>query len=214
MKKLGLLLVAAVLVFGFSSCDTAQQLTEAEALEVVEVLSNATTDSLYSQDVSRMTGDELAKAVSASFTATQTGGGTAVFNYLADANSDAGAGLADAVAYFDVTFTDFTVDAANDDGTTTEYTLNGTMYMEWDMEISYDAAAASFVWEYVYLLYTDSTDTLSVAGGVINTTLDINVENVLTMTSANGSLTVSYTINGTCNGYTFDDENGTMTVSY
>lgn len=213
MKKIGLLLIAAALIFGLSSCDTATDLTKEEALEVVEVLSSATTDSIYGQGFSR-SGDEMAKALSASFTENQTAGGTAVFTFLTEQNSGAGDGLASGAVYFDVEFTDFVVTVIEDDGATTDYTLNGTMYMEYTIDLEIADDLSSMAYEFVYLLYTDSDDTLSIVGGTINTSLDLNIKDTLTMNIDGTAMTMSYTISGICNGYTFEDETGEFTYTY
>jgi len=208
MKKIVLLLMTAALVVGLNSCDGTQKLTEDEAKQVVGVLTTATAGSLNAPS-SKTSGDAFAKALTATFESTQSGGGTAVFTFTADANTEAGDELTGAQARFNVAFTDFIVTVADDAGTETTYTLNGTMYMEYKLDFTLDPIGLS----YSFKLFTGAEDTLAIAGGGINTPLELNVTNTLKITGLSVGGTMSYTMSGSCNGYTFADTNAQISAS-
>jgi hypothetical protein len=64
-----------------------------------------------------------------------------------------------------------------------------------------------------FKLFTGAEDSLAVDGGGINTPLDLNVTNTLSMSSSTVGGSMSYTLNGTCNGYTFADKTAQITAS-
>ncbi len=198
--------MTAALVVGLNSCDGIQKLTEAEAKQVVGVLSAATQGSVSSQS-RNVTGDDLAKALSASFTKTQSDGGTALFTVSTSSDYASDDGLTDAQAYFNVKFTEFTVKVTDDAGTVTTYDLNGTMYMEYKLEFTFTSM------DYSFLLYTGTTDTLAVKGGSIDTPLEISIINTLSLFGDGTTGSVDYKLTGICNGYTFTEETIQITAS-
>ena len=210
MKRIIFLLMTIAVVFGLSSCDPVQTLSEADAKKVVEAVSSAASGSLGSAEAGR-SAEDTARALTSSFQKTQTGGGIAQFTVRTNRNENVGEGLSSAAAYFNIEYTDFDVVVTDEDGDETTYTLNGTMYMEYKYTASW---ASGFSLGYEVLCFTDSEDELLVDGGGINTQLELNVSNTVAMNiSAGNSYTISYECSGTCNGNTFSDESGTLTAS-
>ena len=208
MKKITLLLTIVALVIGLSACSTEQTLTEAEAAEVVGVLSTATVGS---SPADKTLGEELSKAltVTTDFTATQAAGGTAAFKFAANHDTTVGDGLAGgADAYCNVTFTNYVVKITRDDNTEIEYTINGNLYMEYTSSFN----LANLSYSYTMLLY-GTPETLSISGGSINTALDLKITNTMTLALTSASASVTYSLDGVCNNYTFSADNFTISAT-
>ena len=212
MKRILIILITAAVLLGLSGCDPVKDLSEAEALRAVEAVSSAATGSLTAGSRSSLTEDlsrAITSAVTTSFKTEQTDGGSATFSIQTEQNESAGEGITSADAYFSVTFDEYLVDVTDEDGAETKYTLDGTMYFEYTFDFNLNPLSYS----YEILCFTDEDDELWIDGGGINTQLELNITNTYTMSLSSDGYTVSYNCSGSCNGNTFDEEQGTITIS-
>lgn len=212
MKKYFPILLAAALITALSSCTMAANLSEAEAKEAINVVSSAASGSLQNPD--SRSADALSRVLAGAvnFTSTQSTGGTAVFTVTTE-NSDVVSedDTFTAAAYFSVEFTDFIVEVTDDADVTTEYTLNGTMYMEYNFAL---LSVLPYSIEYSILTYTGSEDALYIDGGSMsNALLELNSTNTTTLTVSSTGYEYTYSISGTCNGHPFTEETGTFSAN-
>ena len=209
MRRIIFVLLLVTVVFAFSGCDIAWNLSEEDAKKVLEVVSSAASGST-GLDTGRSV-EENARALTASFNKEQANGGTALFTARTERNTNTTENLSNALAYFDVLFTDFEVSITDEDDVTTDYILNGMMYMEYRYILNW---SAGFTFGQEVLCFTDpeADDVLSINGGGINTALELQVTNNISMNLSDNGYSMNYAYTGSCNGQVFNDESGTLTV--
>ena len=208
MKKYLLLaLAAAVVVFGFSSCDgSAGSLTSSQQDKVVELLTSVSSEA-FNSIPSRA-------AYTMNFTYSSDISGSASFSYTAT-QIETGEDITGATGGFDVTFTNFVFKDEDE----VQYTLNGTFYMEYSVamlevpDTGYDLGLT-----YQFLMWTQDDDTLHISGNGIDADIDIQVINSVKyqygMTETSFSYKINYDCSGTINNIQYNNDSGVVEGSY
>ncbi|MDC7228094.1 MAG: hypothetical protein PQJ61_15125 [Spirochaetales bacterium] len=201
MKKAVIVILCLSVIFTLASCSDYARLSEEEAQEVIEVLSDVSSDTFYS---------DPSRAITASFSGNDGADGTVIMTYTADAVQGA-EGITGAEGGFNAEFTDFVYTYYDEDENETDCTLNGTVYIQYTVGEETPDTGYLYAYGYEFLIFTDTDDTLSISGGTIDTPLSINVINSVTyQIGIDGGLSyrMDYSYTGEVNGRTFTDEEG------